>query len=184
MISRDEITRGIFGAWLLLRRNPQGMSWFDDSLAGITKSFWAAVIVAPAFLILDLLAGEFDAAGPRLLAVKTIAYVIDWTAFPLVMAFIADSLDRRPLFGRYVAAYNWSAVVQVAILFPAAVLAHLLPGGPTAVLAQALTIVMLVYRAFVAHVALKVGLPTAAGIVLLDVLLAALLKGVSDHLGG
>jgi hypothetical protein len=62
--------------------------------------------------------------------------------------------------------------------------AYTVPSAPTALLAQALTIVMLVYRAYVAHVALRVALPTAAGIVLLDVLLAGLLKTVSDRLAG
>jgi len=184
MISRAEVAAGVTGAWLLARRNPLGLICFDASPDGAWKSFWAAALVAPAFLLLDILAGNFDDPGPRLLAVKAISYVIDWTAFPLVMVHIADSLDRRPLWTRYVVAYNWSAVVQVAVLFPAAVLALLVPSAPTALLAQALTIVMLVYRAYVAHVALRVALPTAAGIVLLDVLLAGLLKTVSDRLAG
>lgn len=184
MITADETARGITGAWLLARRNPAGIEWFDASDSGFWKSFWAAVLVAPAFLALDLLAGEFADAGPRLLAVKAISYVIDWTAFPLVMFYIAGTLGRGGQWARYVVAYNWSAVVQVGILFPAAALATLVPAAPTALLAQALTILMLVYRAFVAHVALKVNLGTAAGIVLLDVLLAGLLKNVADRVAG
>ncbi|CAA7616454.1 conserved membrane hypothetical protein [Magnetospirillum sp. LM-5] len=184
MITADEIARGITGAWLLAKRNPAGIEWFDDSDDGFLKSFWAAVLVAPAFLGLDLLAGEFADAGPRQLAVKLIAYVIDWTAFPLVMFYIAATLGRGGQWARYVVAYNWSAVVQVGILFPVAVLATLAPMAATALLAQALTILMLIYRAFVAHVALKVNLGTAAGIVLLDVLLAGLLKNVAERIAG
>ena len=67
-------------------------------------------------------------------------------------------------------------------LLPVAILAVLVPGHATMALAQFVTVILLVYRAYVAHVALEVGVGTAAGVVLLDVLLAALLKAVSDKL--
>lgn len=185
MIAMGEVASGVYGAWLLARRRPEGLNWFDATPEGYWRSFWAAVLVAPAFLVLELLTGGFgQAPGLRSVLVQLIAYVIDWVAFPLLMVFVADTLDRWPDYRRYIVAYNWSAVVQMAVLLPAAVLAVVLPSGPTLLLMQGVTIVLLVYRAYVAHVALKVNLGTAAGIVLMDVLLSGLTKVASDRLMG
>lgn len=185
MIGVNEVASGVYGAWLLARRRPEGLNWLDASIDGFWRSFWAAVLVAPAFLVLELITGGFGKdPGVRAIAVKLIAYVIDWVAFPLLMAFIADSLGKGAGYLRYIVAYNWSAVVQMAVLLPAAVLAVLAPSGATVMLVQGVFIVLLVYRAYVAHVALEVGIGTAAGIVLMDVLLSGLTNAVSDRLIG
>ncbi|MCR6629684.1 MAG: hypothetical protein NVV74_06315 [Magnetospirillum sp.] len=183
MITLAEIAMGVAGAFRLARRDPGGAAYFDDSPHGFWRSFWAAAVVAPAFLILDLLSGGFgETAGARQIAIQLIGYVIDWTAFPVLMITVADSLGKWPNYMRYIVAYNWSAVVQMAVLLPVAVLALLAPSHATMLLAQFVTVVLLVYRAYVAHVMLQVGVGTAAGVVLLDVLLAGLLKAVSDRL--
>lgn len=185
MITAAEIAAGVTGAFRLARRDPGGLACFDASPYGFWRSFWAAALVAPAFLILDLLSGGLTADTTfRQIAIKLIGYVIDWTAFPVVMILIADSLGKWPTYTRYIVAYNWAAVVQMAVLLPVAILAVAVPSQPTMLLAQFVTIVMLVYRAYVAHMALAVPVGTAAGIVLLDVLLAGLLRLVTDRLMG
>lgn len=183
MISAGEIMAGITGAFRLARRDPGGMVWFDATPRGFWNSFWAAVLVAPTFLILDILSGSLNGdTTARQIAIKLIGYVIDWTAFPVVMIVVVDSLGKWPNYIRYIVAYNWSAVVQMSVLLPTALLAVSAPSHATLLLAQAAIIVMLVYRAYVAHVALAVNLGTAAGVVLLDVLLAGFLRNVTEHL--
>jgi hypothetical protein len=184
MIAGGEVASGVYGAWLLARRRPEGLNWFDSSLTGYWHSFWAALLVAPAFLVLELITGGFGSAEPRDIAVQAISYVIDWTAFPLLMTFISDTLKRGQNYTRYIVAYNWSAVVQMAILLPAAVMAVLVPSAPTLLLVQGITIVLLVYRAYIAHVALDVNFGTSAGIVLLDVLLSGLVDTIGNRLTG
>lgn len=185
MITSAEIAAGVTGAFRLARRDPRGLDCLDASPHGFWQSFWAAALVAPAFILIDLLAGTLNAdTGLRGIAVRVIGYVIDWTLFPVVMITIADSLGKWPLYTRYIVAYNWSAVVQMAVLLPVAALAVSAPSHATMLIAQAVTIVLLVYRAYVAHVALAVGFGTAAGVVLLDVLLAGLLRVISDRLTG
>ena len=185
MITTAEIAAGITGAVRLARRDPTGMDCFDTSPRGFWRSFWAAALVAPLFILVDVLSGGLGAdTGPRQLAVKLIGYVIDWTLFPVVMITIADSLGKWPQYMRYIVAYNWSAVVQLTVLTPAAVLAVTAPSHGTMLLAQVVTIALLIYRAYVAHVALAVNLGTAAGIVLLDVLLAGVLRALSDRMMG
>lgn len=185
MIPSGEIIAGVTGALRLVRRDPSGMAYFNATPQGFWNSFWAAALVAPAFLILDLLTGGLaEMAEPRRAMIQFIGYVIDWTAFPVMMITVVDSLGKWPQYIRYIVAYNWSAVVQMAVLLPIALLAITVPSHATLILAQAATIILLVYRAYVAHVALQVGFGTAAGVVLLDVLLAGLLKAVTDRLLG
>lgn len=185
MIPLGQVAAGVYGAWLLARRRPDGLNWFDASVTGYWRSFWAAVLVAPAFLVLELITGGLgEAPGLRAGVAQLIAYVIAWVAFPLVMVFISESLGKWPNYLRFIVAYNWSAVVQFAILLPIAVLAELVPSGPTILLVQGVTIILLVYRAYIAHVALEVGFGTSAGIVLLDVLLSGLVATIADRLGG
>ena len=47
-----EIVYGVFGAWRLFRRDSGAMTYFDDSVDGFWKSFFAAVLIAPAYGII------------------------------------------------------------------------------------------------------------------------------------
>lgn len=185
MIPMGAVAAGIYGAWMLARRRPEGLNWFDATPEGFWRSFWAAVVVAPGFVVLELITGGFgEGFSLGSAVVQLIAYVIDWVAFPLLMVFVADRLGCWPNYIRYIVAYNWSSVVQMAVLLPAALLAVLVPSAPTLMLMQGITIILLVYRAYVAHVALGVGLGSSAGIVLMDVLLSGVTKVLSDRLIG
>lgn len=185
MITRPELAAGIAGAFRLARRDPGGLALFDATPCGFWNSFWVAVLVAPAFILTDALAGTLPPEiGPREILVWLISYVVAWTAFPVVMITVADSLNRWPLYTRYIVAYNWSSVVQVAVLLPLNLLAVAFPGHATLILAQCAIIVLLIYHAYVAYVGLAVNPGTAAGIVLLDVLLSALVRAVSNRLMG
>lgn len=176
---------GFAGAFALARRDPNGLALIDGSAHGALRSFWVALLVAPAYVAMDLLAGGWDQDYDlRRIVIQIIAYVIDWAAFPLVMAGVADSLGRGGYYTRYVAVYNWSALVQMSFLLPAAALAVAFPSPASVLLAQGVGIVMLVYRAYVAHVALAAPALVCAGIVLLDLLLAMVLKLVTMGLLG
>ncbi|MDX2142565.1 MAG: hypothetical protein SFV19_04360 [Rhodospirillaceae bacterium] len=50
--SLREIVYGVFGAWRLARLDRSAMVHFDRTVEGFWKSFFAAAIVAPAYLIL------------------------------------------------------------------------------------------------------------------------------------
>lgn len=185
MISWVQIHAAVYGAWRLARRDPGGLIWFDATPSGLWASFWAAILVFPGMMALEVLSGGF---GPhpdaRVVAVKLITYVIDWVAFPLVMVVVADSLGKFPAYWRFIVAYNWSAVVQIGLLLPLVALAVLVPMPATMLLVQALTILLLVYRAYIAHVALGVGLGTALGITVMDTLLTLVVDRVGAHLAG
>jgi len=184
MITAGEIFAGIFGAWRLARRDPSGLIWFDSSPRGVWHSFWGPALILPGFLVLQAMDGTFEAEVLRPLAVELIAYVIGCVAFPLVMSHISEGLERSHRYMRYIVAYNWSQVIQMAALLPVGLAVHFAPGHAMALLNVAMTIVVLVYQAYVAHQALDVK-PSAAGLlVLLDLSLGALIQMIATRLLG
>jgi hypothetical protein len=180
MIAAGEIIGGVYGAWRLARRDPAGLIWFDATPSGFWHSFWGPALVLPGFLVLQTLDGAFAESLLAPLAVQLIAYVIGCVSFPLAVAHVAEGLNRNHTYIRYIVAYNWSAVIQMAVLLPVAILAHLFP--QMAMLNLALTLGLLVYQAYVAHVALEVPPTAAALLVLLDLLIAAMVQMSADHL--
>ena len=47
MPDHDSVIRSIYGAWRLALLDPSGLNWFDVSIEGFWRSFFAAAIVAP-----------------------------------------------------------------------------------------------------------------------------------------
>ena len=84
-----EVQLAVGGALRLARGDPRGLGFFDTSIDGFWRSFRAAAICYPFFLILlafRVSAAHWEASGvPRIVIVETIGYVISWVAFPLLM---------------------------------------------------------------------------------------------------
>lgn len=184
MIGFAEIVRSLYGSWRLARGDPGGLDWFDLSAGGIWRSFWAPVLVLPGVLVLQALDGTFDPDLGRPLAAQIIAFIIGCTLFPLLVARISEEIGRGPLFCRYLVAYNWTALIQLAALLPAALLAWAAPGPATSLLNLVVTLALLFYQTYVARVALAVTRVTALLLVVLDVMLGTLIQGLADQIGG
>lgn len=184
MTTAGEIFAGVYGAWRLARRDPSGLIWFDASPRGFWNSFWGPALILPAFLVLQALDGTFEDSLLRPLAVELIAFVIGCVAFPLVMSHISEGLERSHLYTRYIVAYNWSQVIQMAALLPVGLLIHFAPGHGMALLNMAMTILVLVYQAYVAHQALDIKPGPAGLLVLLDLSLGALIQMIAARLLG
>jgi hypothetical protein len=184
MSTVGEAYAALTGSWLLARRQPGGLAYFNASREGFINSFWAVALVAPAQLGLEALGGLFatEAGWLRPLVVIVIAFVIDAVAFPLVMATVSSELGRSHRWVLFVVAYNWSGVLRMALFLPIAVATMLVPALHP--LLGGVMILLLVYQAYVAHVALEVSPITAAGIILLDVLLDAVVALATQHLLG
>ena len=187
LLSLAEIGPALYGAWRLARFDAAGMNQFDQSLRGYWRSFRVAVLAAPltALLIaIDLSSKKMDGGWLRLLAGESIAYVIGWVAFPLVAFYLCEAINRRAQYLGFIVAYNWSTLIQLAILLPALIIAlsGILPAGVAGVLTLAAEAVLLVYEWFIVRTAL--GLPGfgAAGIVVLDVIMSLLINDAGDFI--
>jgi hypothetical protein len=183
-LTKEEAAAGIYGAWRLACRDRGGIRLFDTSLDGFWKSFHAALFVAPGFMFLKLL--SFSGLGAefplfRLLALQSIAYVIGWFAFPLVMIYVTDALDRWERYFDFIVAFNWSNVLQMALLVVVTVLttAGVLPGALGMLATLIATLAIIYYEWFIAVTALQITGGQAAGVVTVDIVIGILLNSIA-----
>jgi hypothetical protein len=182
MASLREVSIALHGAWRLARLDRGGVAYFDVSETGFWRSFNAAVLVYPAFLILTWAHTDDEtwrAAGAfRVILVETIGYIMDWVAFPLAMLPVARYLDRERRWLPFIVVFNWSQVLQaVLILLVEGLASGALLSDPVGLgLVRAAFVAALLYEWFVARVALEIGAGAAAGIVAVDLVLHELIE--------
>lgn len=178
----------LIGALRLARGDRSGLSCFVASTEGFWRSFRAALICYPLYVILlHLHGGDADPTPPptvEALAVETIAFVVSWTGFPLLVLPIAGWLGRDANFLRFAVAYNWCHVPQTVLLALVAVAGAggALPTAAAQLLSLAAALAVLAYEWYVARVALEVTGPRAALVVLADIALDVLLTQISEAL--
>lgn len=186
-LTARDVATSVFGAYRLARFDPTGLDYIDRTVDGALKSFYAAAIVLPAYaLLLAIRLADQGVEAPflQVVLVESIAYVVNWTAFPLALYRVAAMLDRPVRYAGAVAANNWAAVVQMGVYLPAVVLSKLgvLPEGLGTGLVFGVMLAMLVYQWFVLRTALEVSGMAAAALVLLDLFLSALIGDFADNL--
>ncbi len=182
MTVRGEALAALTGSWLLARRQPAGLAFFNDSRAGFVRSFWAVALAAPFELGLQALVGDFALGADllRALIVLAVALVADAVAFPLLMAPITTELGCGDRWVLFVVAYNWSGLLRIAIFTPVALLTLLVPALHPLLIT--VMVLLLAYQAYVAHVSLAVSPLTAGGTVLLAVLVDTVIGLVAARL--
>jgi len=172
---------GMIGAFMLARGDRRGLALIEDTPAGAWRSFAAAFICLPAFLALRFLAwAEADVAladWERPVVAEALGFICAWTMFALASLPVAASWGQAGAWPRFLAAWNWSNVVQYALLLVAALLASLgIPGLGTALMAAALAYAVWI-EWFVVRAALGVPPLRAAAIVLLDLAIGLFVGG-------
>jgi hypothetical protein len=183
-----EVQLAVGGALRLARGDRRGLGFFDASIDGFWRSFRAGLICYPLYLLLlsfRLAGSRWAESGPvPILAVETIAYVISWVAFPLLMLPLARWLDRENRFLAFMVTYNWSQIPQ-AVLFLLIGLdgaTGLLPPPVVQVAGLLAVIAVLVYQWFIARVALAVTGAQATLVVIIDVILGTALGRIAEQL--
>lgn len=181
------IAAGLAGAFLLGRGRPEGMALVEASPAGAWRSFAAAAICLPAFLALRVFG--WAAAGPPLtglsrpLAAELIGYALGWVVFALATLPIAQGFGRAAVWPRFIAAWNWTTVVQYLLWLALAVPVALGVGG---LLMQGLTLAAFGYAMwlewFVVRTALALPGMRAAALVLMDLAIGLFLAGLVQRL--
>ncbi|MGB8276083.1 MAG: hypothetical protein WCF16_12540 [Alphaproteobacteria bacterium] len=185
MIGTAEVVSSLEGALRLARGDAGGMACFNRSLEGFWRSFFAAIIAAPAYMALAAPVGE-GASGDLLrpVLVDAIAYVIGWVAFPLAMTYVAAVLQREDRYLGYIVAYNWAQVPQAFLYLTGAIMVRVF--GIAEPLNQVLGVTVLgailVYTWFVARTALEITRVQAVGLVGLDIGLTIVIGTVAAAL--
>jgi hypothetical protein len=183
-----EVRLALLGALRLARGDRGGLSCFDRSLDGFWRSFRAAIIAYPLYLILlsmRVSVAEWERSGGlHIVVVETIAYVIAWAAFPLAMLTVTRWIDRAHRFFDFMVPYNWSQVPQSALF----VLGGLetesgVLGAPAAqAIDVAAAVAVLVYEWYIARVALDTTASAATFIVFVDLTLGVIISRAAGNL--
>ena len=128
--------------------------------------------------------GDVETPLYRYLAIQTIAYVIAWVAFPLVMDRLVRVVDRDNCYIRYIVPYNWISVIQNAVYLPIVILGTIGTLAPETSngLAFVTLVWVLVYSWFVTRTALDVPGYVAGGLVTVDLLLSVLINAIADSM--
>jgi len=187
MISSQEMTNSLYGAYRLARADTSGMTYFDTSIDGFWRSFFAAVLVAPLFVLLISIrfgVDDLEISFFRYYAIESVAYVVGWVLFPLVTLYLVQALEREDQYLGFIVAYNWASVLQNGLYLPFAVLFQLglISGESAAFLNLVLLGLVLAYTWFIARTALDVSGYVAGGIIILDVGLWISLNVVTESM--
>ena len=183
-----EVQLAVAGTLKLARGDASGLGFFDTSIEGFWRSFRAAAICYPFFLILlafRVSAAHWAASGvPRIVIVETIGYAISWVAFPLLVLSLTRWLDRENRFVPFIVVYNWSQIPQTALFVIAAAGAAsgLFPGDVGNAVQFIAAVAVLVYEWYIARVALQVSASQAVPVVVLDVALGIVLSRITEGL--
>ena len=185
MPSWQEIYASAYGAYRLAWLDSSGMNWFNLTLPGFWRSFAAALVVAPPYaviLILHIHDGIGDIGWYFL--VESVSYVIGWVAFPVIMAGVTMMFSFHSTYVPFIIAYNWSSLVQVAVVLPVLLLnaTGLLPPTVGALLGILVTGAILFYQWFVAKTALRTTTGMAIAVVVLDFVIGRLINAGADRL--
>jgi len=183
-----EVQLALAGCLRLARGDRGGLACFDRSLDGFWRSFRAAVISYPLYLMLLAMrvsVAEWQQSGGwRIVTVETIGYVVAWVAFPLLMLSVVRWIGRAHRFFDFMVAYNWCQVPQSALF----VLVGLVSAGgvlsaqASEAMDMAAAIATLLYEWFIARVALDTTGLVAVFVVLLDLVLGVFISRITGGL--
>jgi hypothetical protein len=183
-----EVQLAVGGALRLAVGDRRGLGFFDASIDGFWRSFRAAVICYPLYLLLlgfRVGSQQWAASGiAPIVLVESIAYVIAWVAFPLVILPLSRWLGREHRFFAFMVAYNWSQILQTALFALVGI------DGATGLLApsaahfaQLIAVAaVLVYEWYIARVALAVSGAQATLVVMVDLMLGTALGRFTEAL--
>jgi hypothetical protein len=177
MITTAEAFTGLYAAWRLFLRDARAITLFDATPLGAIKSFSCALIVLPGYALVVAYihsVGLGDTHWFRFFAVETIAYVVTWCAWPLLMFYVTTALDKSNNYLLYVTAFNWSAgpqmLVWLTVLFFA--FTGIVSREVLSVFNIAALIIVLVYHLFIMRTTLKLTFFVALGLVIGEMMLS------------
>lgn len=183
-----EAWQALAGTLRLARGDRGGLACFDRSLDGFWRSFRAAVICYPLYLILLAMRvtdAEWQSSGGwRIATVETIGYVIAWVTFPLLMLTVVRWIGRPHRFFDFMVPYNWCQVPQSALFVLVGLEAEtgILEAHASEAIDVLAAIATLVYEWYIARVALETSGPAAVLVVLVDLVLGVFVSRVVGSL--
>ena len=134
MLPLNHIIHSVKTAGRMIRFDGNAIDDFDTTENGFWRSFYAALLVLPFSTLMaanryNLITDggstggvTSDISAGRFVIVEIIAYVIAWTAYPVLMAIFVRHLNCAQNYVRGIVAYNWAAFWQNAVYVPLALI--------------------------------------------------------------
>jgi hypothetical protein len=183
---RTEIISSFIGAWRVFRLDPDAMRWFNTSMDGFWRSFFAAILALPsfAFAFAFQLGDMVDTPEPAVAGLLgAIAYAASWIAFPVIAALVVRPMGYGHNYVPYIVVHNWAGglVAQVYLVVEILVRVGIFAGEMGGFVKIVLFVVTLWYGWRVARAALEASASLAAALVVLatglDLVIGYLLFG-------
>ena len=184
MPDRQEIISSLYGAIRLACFDENGMRHFNISVEGFWRSFFAAVLLAPFYLISiwpEIVTPEGGFSFWSML-VHFVTYLAGWILFPLVAFFATDLLKLGHRFTALVVTVNWTSVLVFGLFTLCAVIATLFQGSLASLLVTFITSGLLVYHWFVIKTALESSSSIAIAFLLFNFVLGGMLYLTGERL--
>ena len=165
------------GALRLAQMDRTGLEYFDRSVHGFWRSFYAAALVLPIYAVTLLAIGKVS-SDPGLWMLEAVGYAVGWLAFPCLMLTLADLMDRRQRYFDFMVPYLWAAVPQNFLLCGMTLLSvsGVLPDDVGSLLRLTAFFCVLAYKWYIARVGLEVTGGAAVGVVVVDIALDLLIQ--------
>jgi hypothetical protein len=159
----------------MARGRAEGIRYMPLTPGGAARSYWAALLCLPCFLLLQ----PGLPVTPRALTAEFTGFVVGWAGYGLAALPLVLASGRAPLWPRLLAAWNWVNLLQYVVL---GLVTLLVPAGLPDWLAQGLILAGVGYAMwlqwFAARLALQIDRVRALGFVLLDLMLSYFISGV------
>lgn len=190
MPPRSEIEQSIYGVWRIVLRDPDAPRYFNVTADGFWRSFFAAAIVAPLYLLQILLAQDLIAADVNALGfgvylfVQALVFVFTWIGFVVLMVPATRLLNLEASYAGFIIVWNWSQVLKIVLLVLVLLLRYLglLSGGIGQVVLFAAFLTALYIAFLVARAGLGCDIPTAIGVTIGEFLLQLGIERISAGL--
>ena len=187
MIPAGQLAAALYGVWLLLKLDVRALGFFDATPQGFLRSFVPALILAPLHFTDAVLAYNHERIALTFvpyLVVQFIAYVLSWVTFPFVMIYVSRLLGREARYLTYMVPYNWFQLLVGGATLLIMLLSDVgaLPAEGAGFVQLMIMALFFTFGAFIARVGLSVGISTAIGIVVLDLMSSLLLYQIVDRI--
>jgi hypothetical protein len=184
-----DIQRSVEGALKLARGDSAGLQLFDLSIDGFYRSFVAAPLAYPAYLLLTMAGpanfgapadvGAEEPAAAASYLISAIGFLIAWLVFPIASIFLTRFYGLQHRYVPLVVAANWAALVQGYAFLAAILIGGLLGQAVGPVLVLTVMGALLVYDWFVIRVALETTSAVAASFVAADLALSLVVSRIT-----
>jgi len=187
MLSRTEIAHGVSGAWRLMWGDGGGLYMLDRTREGFWRSFRVMLLVAPLQVFCLLIVYDRTqtvAADSTIVLVEALRYVIEWTAFPVILLEIARRAGWLARYIGAVVALNWASVPVIILSTLRLALGEVVPSWLGGALGLILMGFFIYWLTRILRETLALGIGPALALALMNLWLSITLEILVDGIVG